>query len=97
MMVNFYLLLDEVKDLKLDGSVSKINDLSVSFAELKNYGFVVEAPQSVMSKVLSLKDVRAKKVDVEKNIGSIPILPTTGLITSSGPIISGTSEFMWGS
>ncbi|CAN6894988.1 unnamed protein product [Brassica oleracea] len=66
MMVSFYGFLDEVKDLKLDDSTSKLHDLSVSFVELEKNGFDVEAPQAVISKVLSLKDVRDKKSEEQK-------------------------------
>lgn len=66
MMVSFYGFLDEVKDLKLDDSTSKLHDLSVSFAELEKNGFDVEAPQAVISKVLSLKDVRDRKAEEQK-------------------------------
>ncbi|WZY96237.1 hypothetical protein YC2023_068566 [Brassica napus] len=66
MMVSFYSFLDEVKDLKLDDSTSKLHDLSVSFAELEKNGFDVEAPQAVISKVLSLKDVRDRKAEEQK-------------------------------
>ncbi|XP_024015422.1 DUF724 domain-containing protein 6 [Eutrema salsugineum] len=63
MMVTFYGLLDEVKDLKLDDSVSKVNNLSVSLADLEKHGFDVAAPQSRISRVLFLKDVRARKAE----------------------------------
>ncbi|KAJ4893021.1 hypothetical protein Rs2_19815 [Raphanus sativus] len=66
LMVTFYGLLDEVKDLKLDDSTGKLNDLLVSFAELEKHGFDVEAPQAVINRVLSLKDVRDKKAEEQK-------------------------------
>lgn len=66
MMVTFYGLVEEVKDLKLDDSTSKLNDLIISFAELEKHGFDVEAPQAVIRKMLSLKDVRAKKAEEKK-------------------------------
>lgn len=66
MMVTFYGLLDEVKDLKLDDSPSKLNSLSVSFAELEKHGFDVEAPQLRISKMLSLQDDRTKNTEKKK-------------------------------
>ncbi|KAJ0228759.1 Agenet-like domain-containing protein [Hirschfeldia incana] len=62
LIVKFYGLLEEVKkEIKLDHSTIKLKELSVSFAELEEHGFDVEAPQAVINRVLSLKDVRDKK------------------------------------
>ncbi|EOA37307.1 hypothetical protein CARUB_v10010977mg [Capsella rubella] len=66
MMVSFYGLLKEVKDLRLDVSSSKLSSLSSSFAELEKHGFDVATPQSRIDKVLSLQDGRAKKVEERK-------------------------------
>ncbi|KAJ4893020.1 Agenet domain-containing protein [Raphanus sativus] len=66
MMVTFYDLLKEVKGLKLDVSASRLNYLRDAFARLDKNGFEVEAYQAVISKVLSLKDVRAKKEEEQK-------------------------------
>ncbi|KFK37490.1 hypothetical protein AALP_AA4G264100 [Arabis alpina] len=66
MMVTFYGLLDEVKDLKLDDSPSKLNAISVSLAELEKHGFDVEATQSRISKILSLQDSLAKNTEEKK-------------------------------
>ncbi|KAF8101192.1 hypothetical protein N665_0209s0048 [Sinapis alba] len=66
MMVTFYGLLEEVKGLKLDDSTSKLNYLRVSFAKLEKHGFEVEAPQAVINKALSLRDVLAKKEEEQK-------------------------------
>ncbi|KAG2272948.1 hypothetical protein Bca52824_067503 [Brassica carinata] len=66
MMMTFYDLLDEVKGLKLDDSTSRLNYLWVAFAKLEQHGFEVEAYQAVISKVLSLKDVLAKKEEEQK-------------------------------
>ncbi|KAG2272946.1 hypothetical protein Bca52824_067501 [Brassica carinata] len=66
MMVTYYDLLKEVKGLKLDDSTSKLNYLRVSFAKLEKHGFEVEAPQAVINRVLSLKDVLAKKEEEQK-------------------------------
>ncbi|KFK32129.1 hypothetical protein AALP_AA6G201900 [Arabis alpina] len=63
MMVTFYGLLDKVKDLKLDDSPSKLNAMSASLAELEKQGFDVEAPQSRISKFLSLQADRKKKTE----------------------------------
>ncbi|ESQ39368.1 hypothetical protein EUTSA_v10001344mg [Eutrema salsugineum] len=63
MMVTFYGLLEQVKYLKPDDSSSTFNGLTVSFTELEKYGFDITAPQSRISKVLSLKDERAKKAE----------------------------------
>ncbi|EOA36732.1 hypothetical protein CARUB_v10012522mg [Capsella rubella] len=66
MMVTFYGLLDEVKDLHLDASPSKLSSLSSSFAELEKHGFNVANPQSLISKVSSLQAGRAKKAEERK-------------------------------
>ncbi|XP_010474951.1 PREDICTED: DUF724 domain-containing protein 1-like [Camelina sativa] len=66
MMVTFYGLLNEVKDLHLDVSSSKLSRLSTSFAKLEKHGFNVTNPQSRISKVLSLQAGRAKKVEERK-------------------------------
>lgn len=63
MTVTFYGLLDEVKNLQLNVSSSKLSSLSSSFAELEKYGFNVETAQSRISKVLSLQETRAKKAE----------------------------------
>ena len=66
MIVTFYGLLDEVKALKLDDPMSKLKDLSVKFATLENHGFNIKSPQGIIKKLLSLKDVRAKKVEKQQ-------------------------------
>ncbi|KAG7592912.1 Agenet domain plant type [Arabidopsis thaliana x Arabidopsis arenosa] len=66
MMVSFYGLLEEVKNLQLDVSSSKLSSLSSSFAELEKHGFDVATPQSRINKVLSLQVGRAKKVEERK-------------------------------
>lgn len=66
MMVSFYGLLQEVKDLRLDVSSSKLSSLSSSFAELEKHGFDIATPQSRIDKVFSLQDGRAKKVEERK-------------------------------
>ncbi|XP_013635090.1 PREDICTED: uncharacterized protein LOC106340793 [Brassica oleracea var. oleracea] len=66
MIVTFYGLLDEVKALKLDDPMSKLKDLSVKFATLENHGFNIKSPQGIINKLLSLKDVRAKKVEKQQ-------------------------------
>ncbi|CAH8356668.1 unnamed protein product [Eruca vesicaria subsp. sativa] len=68
MMVTFYDLLKEVKRLKLDDPTSNLNYLMVSFAKLEKHGFEVEAPQAAINKVLSLKDVLAKKEEEQKRL-----------------------------
>ncbi|CAN8241989.1 unnamed protein product [Cochlearia groenlandica] len=67
MMVTFYDLLKEVKNLKLDDSVIKLNELSVSFAELEKQGFDVVASQSRIGITMSLKDRLAKKEEEMKS------------------------------
>ncbi|XP_010481842.1 PREDICTED: DUF724 domain-containing protein 1-like [Camelina sativa] len=66
MMVTFYGLLDEVKDLHLDVSSGKLSSLSTSFAKLEKHGFNVTNPQARISKVLSLQVGRAKKAEERK-------------------------------
>lgn len=66
MMATYYNLLDEVKDLKLDVSVSQLNSLGVSFAELEKHGFDVEAPKLRINKLLSIQDSHAKMVEEMK-------------------------------
>ncbi|KAL0838232.1 hypothetical protein Bca101_090122 [Brassica carinata] len=66
MIVTFYGVLDEVKGLKLDDPMSKLKDLSVKFATLENHGFNIKSPQGIIKKLLSLKDVRAKKVEKQQ-------------------------------
>ncbi|KAL1216532.1 DUF724 domain-containing protein 1 [Cardamine amara subsp. amara] len=66
MTAAFYGLLDEVKDLQLNVSTSKLSSLSSYFAVLEKYGFNVETAQSRISKVLSLQDRRAKKAEQRK-------------------------------
>ncbi|CAH2054835.1 unnamed protein product [Thlaspi arvense] len=66
MMVTFYGLLDEAKDLKLDDPTSKLNDLSVSFADLEKHGFDVVSPQLLISRLLHLKDLRARNAEERK-------------------------------
>lgn len=66
MMVTYYDLLKEVKGLKLDDPTSKLDYLRVSFAKLEKHGFEVEAPQTVINRVLSFKDVLAKKEEEQK-------------------------------
>ncbi|KAF8051501.1 hypothetical protein N665_1715s0011 [Sinapis alba] len=61
MIVTFYGLLEEVKGLKLVDPMSKFKDLTVKFAKLENHGFNIKSPQDLINKLLSLKDVRAKK------------------------------------
>ncbi|RID81051.1 hypothetical protein BRARA_A03661 [Brassica rapa] len=66
MIVTFYGLLDEVKGLKLDDPMSKLNDLRVKFAKLKNHGFNIKSPQGRINKLLFLKEVRAKKAEKQQ-------------------------------
>ncbi|EFH56547.1 predicted protein [Arabidopsis lyrata subsp. lyrata] len=66
MMVTFYGLLEEVKNLQLDVSPSKLSSLSCSFADLEKHGFDVAAPQSRINKILSLQDELAKKAEERK-------------------------------
>ncbi|KAG7644613.1 Agenet domain plant type [Arabidopsis suecica] len=68
MMVSFYGLLEEVKNLQLDVSPSTLGSLSCSFAELEKHGFDVAAPQSRINKMLSLQDERAKKAEERKGL-----------------------------
>ncbi|CAA7047584.1 unnamed protein product [Microthlaspi erraticum] len=51
MMVSYYGLLEEVKDLKPNDSTSTFDRLCVSFAELEKHGFDVAEPQSRIRKV----------------------------------------------
>ncbi|CAA7047156.1 unnamed protein product [Microthlaspi erraticum] len=66
MMVSYYGLLEQVRDLKPNDSTSTFDRLCVSFAELGKHGFDIAEPQSRIVKVLSLKDGLAKKAE-ERN------------------------------
>ncbi|KAL1189286.1 DUF724 domain-containing protein 6 [Cardamine amara subsp. amara] len=66
MMVTFYGLLEEVKDLQLDASSSKLSSLGCSFDELEKHGFDVATPLSRINKILSLQDAKAKKEEERK-------------------------------
>ncbi|CAA7015974.1 unnamed protein product [Microthlaspi erraticum] len=66
MMVTFYGLLDQVKDLKPHDSTSKISGLSVSLANLEKNGFDVAAAQSRIARLSSLKGVRDEKAEEKR-------------------------------
>ncbi|KAL0857999.1 hypothetical protein Bca101_063153 [Brassica carinata] len=66
MIVTFYGLLDEVKGLKLDDPMSKLEDLCAKFARLENHGFNVKSPQGRVNRLLSLKDAQAKKAEKQQ-------------------------------
>ncbi|KAF8051499.1 hypothetical protein N665_1715s0009 [Sinapis alba] len=70
MIVTFYGLLEEVKGLKLVDPMSKFKDLTVKFAKLENHGFNIKSPQDRINKLLSLKDVRAKKAEKQQRFGN---------------------------
>lgn len=66
MIVTFYGLLDEVKGLKLDDPMSKLNDLCAKFSRLEKHGFNVKSPRGRINKLLSLKDVQGKKAQKQQ-------------------------------
>lgn len=63
MMLTFSGLLEEVKTLQLNSPISSLNSLSDSFAELEKHGFDVKVPKLRISKLLSLRDEQAKKME----------------------------------
>ncbi|CAH8331081.1 unnamed protein product [Eruca vesicaria subsp. sativa] len=63
MMLTFSGLLEEVKALKLNNPIRSLNSLSASFAELEKHGFDVKVPTLRISKLLSLIDRQAKKME----------------------------------
>ncbi|CAH8304866.1 unnamed protein product [Eruca vesicaria subsp. sativa] len=63
MMLTFSGLLEEVKALKLNNPISSLNSLRDSFAELEKHGFNVKVPMLRISKLLSLIDRQAKKME----------------------------------
>lgn len=63
MLLTFSGLLEEVKSLKLNNPISSLNSLSASFAELEKHGFDVKVPMLRISKMLSLIDRQAKKME----------------------------------
>ncbi|KAG2306458.1 hypothetical protein Bca4012_084524 [Brassica carinata] len=66
MMVNHSSLLESFKDLEPDVSISELNSLKASFAELKKHGFNVSAPLGRISKLLALKDRQLRTIE-ERN------------------------------
>ncbi|KAG5416537.1 hypothetical protein IGI04_004104 [Brassica rapa subsp. trilocularis] len=66
MMVTHFSLLESFKDLEPYVSVSELNSLKVSFAELKKHGFEVSAPLARINKLLALKDRQLKTME-ERN------------------------------
>ncbi|KAG7603240.1 DUF724 domain-containing protein 9 [Arabidopsis thaliana] len=63
MMLTFPCLLEEVKSLQHDNSISSLISLSNNFCELEKHGFNVKAPQSRISKLLSLRGKQSMKMD----------------------------------
>lgn len=63
MLLTFSGLLEEVKSLKLNNPISSLNSLSDSFTELEKHGFDVKVPMLRISKLLSLIDRQAKKME----------------------------------
>ncbi|KAL0730779.1 hypothetical protein Bca4012_026873 [Brassica carinata] len=63
MLLTFSGLLEEVKTLKLNNPISSLNSLRDSFAELEKHGFDVKVPTLRISKLLSLIDRQAKKME----------------------------------
>ncbi|KAG2312322.1 hypothetical protein Bca52824_023879 [Brassica carinata] len=63
MLLTFSGLLEEVKSLKLNNPISSLNSLRDSFAELEKHGFDVKVPMLRISKLLSLIDRQAKKME----------------------------------
>ena len=66
MMVTHFSLLESFKDLEPYVSVSELNSLKASFAELKKHGFEVSAPLARISKLLALKDRQLKTMEERK-------------------------------
>lgn len=63
MMLTFPRLLEAVKDLQPEDPISSLTSLNDSFAELKKHGFDVKVPELQISKLLSLRDRQAKKME----------------------------------
>ncbi|CAA7036549.1 unnamed protein product [Microthlaspi erraticum] len=63
MMLTFSSLLEAVKDVQPEDPISSLSSLSDSFAELQKYGFDVKVPELQISKLLSLRDWQAEKLE----------------------------------
>ncbi|XP_056854284.1 DUF724 domain-containing protein 8 [Raphanus sativus] len=63
MMLTFSGLLEEVKALKLNNPITSLHSLRDSFTELEKHGFNVKVPMLRISKLLSLIDRQAKKME----------------------------------
>ncbi|WZY70331.1 hypothetical protein YC2023_002571 [Brassica napus] len=55
--------LETMEDLEPDVSMSQLDSLKVSFAELEKHGFDVSAPLARINKLVALKDTQLKKME----------------------------------
>ncbi|XP_010460298.1 PREDICTED: DUF724 domain-containing protein 3-like isoform X2 [Camelina sativa] len=63
MILTFYDMLKEVKNLPPNVSSSQLRSIRSYFAKVEKHGFDVAAPLSLIDKALSLQDGREKKVE----------------------------------
>ncbi|KAF8111796.1 hypothetical protein N665_0072s0010 [Sinapis alba] len=68
MMASFSGLLDKLKDLETDVSVSKLGTLKESFTKLEKHGFDVTRPLSRINKLLDLKDRQLKILEERRGL-----------------------------
>ncbi|KAL9280411.1 DUF724 domain-containing protein 10 [Arabidopsis thaliana] len=63
MMLTFSCLLEQVKALQHDETISSFISLSNSFAELEKHGFNVQVAQLRINKLLTLRGMQSRKMD----------------------------------
>lgn len=68
MMATFSGLLEKLKDLETDVSVSQLDSLKDSFSKLEKHGFDVTRPLSRINKVLALKDRQLKILEERRGL-----------------------------
>lgn len=68
MMASFSILLEKLKDLETDVSVSQLGSLKDSFTKLEKHGFDVTRPLSRIDKLLALKDRQLKILEGRRGL-----------------------------
>ncbi|KAG2314999.1 hypothetical protein Bca52824_018121 [Brassica carinata] len=68
MMASFSILLEKLKDLETDVSVSQLDSLKESFTKLEKHGFDVTRPLSRINKLLTLKDRQLRILEERRGL-----------------------------
>ncbi|CAL9231337.1 unnamed protein product, partial [Arabidopsis halleri] len=71
MMLTFSCLLEQVKALQHDETISSFISLSNSFTELETHGFNVQVAQLRINKLLTLRGMQSKKLDELKGVKKV--------------------------